>query len=608
MKVPDGGEGTEADAAKIRRKAEAERLLCRNAAASLAAGALSAITDALSAPNPASGHTDGEGSGRGEGDAEVVDKRARASFIHAEKAFAEETLARILGPKALGNGLPVPLRSLAEALYPHEGDAEASKAIYLSSRELRARLAEAERPGGPGPKSREAFVLRSLLGAELWDSGGWDAVKEAIGLLKKASSGLDRLAGAGSPDSLAAKERLARRLGGMSGYGSVLPTLPMKPSPDDVRASAKHFRALVKLAPPEPEGEPLRNRALTALGALSGKEGDAFARLTGSVLRMMFKGQSGTGLDAEDGRSYFDMAESMYRLGKKEDAAQFHSISLNARRNVLGGRHPETVSSLARIGDKFYFANDEVGACNFWAIALEALEPQGERGEPFAADLELRIGRELLHNGDFTQAIIPLRRAEERLRRMRGEGSQRALECAAYLADACFEDGEVKEAERIFRSLSGLLDGTPPRSDPDPSLPSDEALLSLALAGTGATMILSGDPAGGEALLRRSAEIRARPNGGDSDVDDIGDMYRERFLKPASAAKAVRPDGFVITDNLKDGPARAKYTLMGFEDDDDDDDEDDYEDDGDGDDDYEDGEDDDEDYGDDGDGDEDYEN
>jgi hypothetical protein len=102
--------------------------------------------------------------------------------------------------------------------------------------ELRRDLAAAELAAGP--RSREALAARSRLGealageaaiAGLPGPAGGDGnplAREARGLLRSASEGLDALLGRSHPDSLDARERLARFLAGGSGPG--LPPVPFR--------------------------------------------------------------------------------------------------------------------------------------------------------------------------------------------------------------------------------------------------------------------------------------------------------------------------------------------------------------------------------------------
>ncbi|MDR1037195.1 MAG: hypothetical protein LBT40_11715 [Deltaproteobacteria bacterium] len=472
----------------------------------------------------------------------------------SELAFARETLKTIRGktPSA-ATSPPPPAGSLAEAMYPGTLP-EARKDPCPSSAELRARLAAAEGPGGPGPGTREALVLRSLLGAELWDAGGEDRGAEARALLEESSGGLDMLAGSRDPDSLDATERLARRLAGMFGYAAVLPQEPVHPNEEHVKRGAELFGLLQKLALAGWAGEPMRSRAKTYAAVLSapdGKKGSArlrqrYLKPTRSLVPIAASLQAKP--DLEGARVSFDLGEKFLRDENRDMADYFHTASLACRRRLLGGRHPETASSLARMGDMFYYNSKpdpfpffsipiykpgDERACSFWALALEALEGRGERYEAFAGDLELRMGRAVLLERHYWTAARLLVRAEGRLRRALGDADQASVECSVLAAHALWGTGDMAGAEEIYSRVIGLLDGAPPRSDPDPYRPSDKAALSVSLAGKGAALYLRGDrPAGGE-LVRRSAEIAAGIDIEDFDDNDmlaLGDAHRCVFM------------------------------------------------------------------------------
>ncbi|MDR1037893.1 MAG: hypothetical protein LBT40_15420, partial [Deltaproteobacteria bacterium] len=526
--------------------ARAAMSMAAKAAEALADPALELCGDTLTGAGPLMNATS-RWTGRKRLLAETESDRARNLSAGAqpwdrdsELAFALETLRTIRGktPSAASSP-PPPAGSLAEARFPGTLP-EAKEDPCPSSGELRATLAAAEGPGGPGPGTREALVLRSFLGAELWDAGGDGLAAEAMGLLEESSAGLDSLAGEGDPDSLDAAERLARRLAGLYGYAAVLPQEPAYPYGEDVERAAKLFRRLRQLAPAGRTGKPMRIRAKTyaaVLPATRWEEDHAWPRprqlkLPGSLVSKV------DGLlpkpNLEGARIAFDLAEILLRDENKDMSDHFNMISLSCRRRLLGGRHPETASSLARTGDMFFHGAKPVRypfpspfpiskpgderACSFWAQALEALEGRGERYEAFTGDLELRMGRAVLLERHYWTAARLLVRAEGRLRRALGDAAQASVECSVLAAHALWGTGDMAGAEEIYSRVIGLLDGAPPRSDPDPVRPSDEAALSVSLAGKGAALYLRGDRAAGGELIRRSAEMA-----GGIDIEDFDD-------------------------------------------------------------------------------------
>jgi hypothetical protein len=458
----------------------------------------------------------------------------------AETAFAEATLAGCLSQfPAWTQRIPPkqPARTLGKAIYMGF-ESGAGGDTFPSAGELRARLARAEGPGGPGPGSREALVLRSVLGCEIADTGGWATSDESLALLKEASAGLDALAGADDPDSLAAKERLARRLYRMSGPARVLPYQFDKPTVGEMKLSLALFRELEELARKGAGGEPLLRRArLCAFGVECslGKE-PGFGRperpLADLIASKSWLDPSTmySRPDVEAARGAFDMGEIMYRHREKKDGLGYLNQSMNVRRYLLGARHPETASSLARAGDVMASDVGDVQACLFWALALEALKGQGKRHERHRADLELRIGRTILFWTDAAQAAPLLERALGRYRSSLGEMSQECLEAATLLGLARFWSMDVRGADETFRELSGLLDGAPARKSPDPNMPADDEVLATARAALEVTSAVLGCHSGdGELLgLCRPRELATRMS--PSVLEKIGDMFRSIVL------------------------------------------------------------------------------
>jgi tetratricopeptide (TPR) repeat protein len=444
--------------------------------------------------------------------------------LAAEVAFASDTLQKIMDRAAsavTAGEPPSPALSLAEALYPGRPSGAAGSP-FPSSRELRARLAEAEGPGGPGPGSREALVAKSLLGAEIRDSGGRGAAREGVALMREAAEGLERLAGGRHVDCLAAMERFARSCAGFSGHGRVLPAGVERPSSANRREALKLFADIKKLAPVSRAAVVLRRRAERAEAALLAEEPGR-----GGLRLAIPLAQARTGIalpkevdrhTPETAREAFDTAENLLRAKQLDQAFTFHRMAFQVRRNLLGLRHPETACSLARVAD-FQCADDEDQACQHWALALEALKSSGDRADLFRADLEMRIGRVLLYEDDLDLALPILGRSEETLRRILGESSEQSLTCAALLARAQFRTGRTAEPLETYGRIIRLLDGAPPRSDPDPCMPADRTLLAAALAGAGKIRSSLGDSAGASALMKRRSELPPAPPGWPHDKD-----------------------------------------------------------------------------------------
>jgi hypothetical protein len=510
-------------------------------------------TDGRAAPDTAgqAGETDRRAAPATAGQAGETRGQRKARI--AETAFAEATLAKCLGHRVSPpNDLkpPHPVKTLGAAVYSGRYVPEGDSDIYLSIGQLRERLSLAECPDGPGPGSREALVLRSTLGRELSDSGGRGTYAESLALLKEASAGLDALAGARDPDSLAAKERLARRLFGLAGPARIVPGRFDMPTTGETRLSLKLFRELETLAPAGRWGDCLRRRAglgaFLAEFALSDRPGSGNAESHMSQIRSWLHPSEPPGLDAELARDAFDLGEIMLRHGRTREGLLFHVRALDLRRLLLGFRHPETASSLVRSGDLLCSGEMEDLGCHDWAVALEALETRGVRYERFRADLEFRIGRTFLFWYDAPLAAPLLSRSLGRYRAAFGEMSQESLETAALLGLALFWSGDVGGADGTFRALAGLLDGAPARQDPDPGMPSDGEVLTAARDALEVTSAVLGDPARGAPFLDRAIELLP-DDWPESDVEAVGHVFRCMIR--------AMPDSFGASFDNSDGKA-----------------------------------------------------
>ncbi|MDR1037400.1 MAG: hypothetical protein LBT40_12825 [Deltaproteobacteria bacterium] len=467
----------------------------------------------------------------------------------AELAFAEKTLATVMSRIRSRDGGPMPppppLVSLQEALYPgllHDD----GKDTFPSIEKLRSDLEAAEAPGGPGPASREALVLRSLLGAELWDMEVFEAEEEAMDLMRKSSEGLAKLLGLKDPDTMIAKERYARRLADMPCPWKVASFAQTTLSSLDCELAERLFRSLRRHAPPGEAGDNLRNRA--ELGGAWASNG-AFLKDTRFCFRSWDKAwdPARQPLSLERGRMQFDAGEYFLRFGPIDYALRHHAKSLECRKHVLGGRHPETAASLARVGD--CTRDDDIGlAFCAWALAIEALEGRGEQYEPSLAELEYRLGTALQLEGAPAESVPLLYRAEGRHPLFLEERATRTLECLAYLAQGLFWTRRVPEGEALYERIIDVLDGEYLRTSSESSVTSEDVLLSTALAGAGIARILRSDRKGGEEFLVRSYEVLEEAPG-ESPVAEIGKYYqgifdrlRHREGKELAAARGAGPE------------------------------------------------------------------
>ncbi|MDR1037412.1 MAG: tetratricopeptide repeat protein [Deltaproteobacteria bacterium] len=497
--------------------------------------------------------------------------RALAEAIAGEKAFASDTLQliRARAPHAVWDSAPpLPLMSLSEAVYPKGRHGESDPCPFPPPDELRRRLSAAEAPGGPGPKSREALVLMSRLGEALTDFGGEDQTFEGTGLMRNASKGLDSLAGPGDPDALEAKERLARRLAGLSGYGKILEPYVNEPSRGNLSQAHWLFRNIWKLAPAGEEGEPLRLRsrmctfwatfAKKVLAESDSPDGTSDMKPTGDFI-MSAGWLMAIGMEMDEGegdfkmpgawvgRSAFDFAEMMHFSQVFPAYTHFHRLSLRVRRHALGGRHPETARSMSCLADGLYPEKEEKAAA-YWAQALEALEDQGETEDLNRAEVEFRLGRAVMMAREYGQAIPILEKSEETFRRLLGETHQRTLTPTISLAQSLYWAGFTEEAGKIYARTVSLLEDIPDRKRESRYHTTDKGYLSVAMAGLGATMYLRGERKEGIRLLKSSGRMRDRVKGDENPVG-LGDLYRKIFLNPDGVIKfgprkgPVAPDG-----------------------------------------------------------------
>ncbi|MDR1166380.1 MAG: hypothetical protein LBO66_11050 [Deltaproteobacteria bacterium] len=478
------------------------------------------------------------------------EKRVAAAEIN----FARGTLEWInsaVPPERRAAFAPRAARSLAEALYPTDvpvlgrAGQKPIEELFPSAAELRDALARVEGPEGPGQGSELALSLKSRLGFELWDSGGEEEAREATDLLREASRGLDKLLGPGSLEAFAAKERLARRLAGLHGYGKIAP-FPMRiPAAPELAAARELFLELRELIPQGAAGEPFAKRVQMGLAAagIGRKAGGAarnaawkaefFYSAQAVIMKRAGRAEDGEFCDYGDdegaARLGYDVAALTLRADLDCKDYELRSLALARRRNVLGGRHPETACSLALAGD---FLRGEEGSVIFWALALEALEGRGGRYARQEADLKVRIGRFFMTEGDNRQAAVILAEADKLYLDRFGERNQERLACAALLAKARQSAGDASGAAEIYQSRLALLDGAPRRRDPEPTLPSDAFLLGVALAGTAAFMFSRGAREEASRLKERARGILAREGVGFSPGANAASLARSMRAIP----------------------------------------------------------------------------
>jgi hypothetical protein len=387
---------------------------------------------------------------------------------------------------------------------------------------MRLRLAEAERPGGPGTGSREALVLRSRLGAALFDSGVPALKKEGLALLRKASDGLDAVLGPGDAAALEAKARRARRLAGLPGPGRLTQYGCSNPPMKRLLEAKALLEEALSLAEGLPglKGAHFRLAAKMCLSGVSfGLEGpsgpfgmdeetdwwEGCAEVNAAMGPLAASGQI---TEITQALCFFEGAELQRRAGGGRAARQSHRNALYMRRKHRGWRHPETAQSLAFSGDLEEALEGTGAGAPFWVLALEALEGGGELFERDRADLEFRLGCSLTNSGSAREAIPVLERALARAAARLGEENWVALRSLLALSCARDSAGSPDEAAEGFEKLTELLEAERAPLSPGVAAKRYGDMLFLALSGLASILSARGDAAAADAAFSRAAKVR----------------------------------------------------------------------------------------------------
>jgi tetratricopeptide (TPR) repeat protein len=380
-----------------------------------------------------------------------------------------------------------------------------AKDPFPSAEELRDALAKAEGPQGRGPDSQEALALKSRLGLELWDMAAVEdeaSAEEATEPPREASVGLDRLLGPAAPESLRAKERLARRLAGLYGYGRIPPLSQEFSTSAELAAAQKIIREIKKSAP--------LGAATKALVAYIEKDS---AMAISVARKFQNEGQLATititGEEDQVGRAFHDLALVAAVSGDVNSTMSLRGNALSRRGAFYGDRHPETARSFALMGD---LQEDERIALPYWALALEAIAPRGSRYAIMKAELARRIGVTFFMEDDYAQAAKVFREAAGLYGSCRPDWDRGRLDCASSLAMCLFAAGDLADARKEFLALGKALSQTSAPRAPGPAPSPAVSYRALSLAGIGIATVLLGEDGKAQKLLDRAREIRnARP-------------------------------------------------------------------------------------------------
>jgi hypothetical protein len=454
---------------------------------------------------------------------------------------------------------PAPAFRLGTALYP--GPANPAP-VRPGPGELRSALSAAERDGAG---SAEALSARSRLGgalsdAEAWerasvttllsgsrpaagDSGGSPASgtsgtsgdsggcgdsgapadasrgESALGLLRSASVGLDALLGRAHPDSLEARERLARHLAGLSGPGLPPDALAGERPPDtDIReamdifleTAAARAGAASRTGPapardagsrgisPDTEREAVLIRHTSDERALAAA---AAAGMCSLLLRTtpeqarFLEAANLAAMDTLDPKGSDDTdhpavlqfmtlaCERLYLEDNYETASQALRLVNIRQKKLFGASARETVGTSIRLGTAQFAVFDLGGSLDSYAEALEAAEEAFAPGTTYAADAARgpglppgRAGRDILH-------------------------------ASTHLANCLCTAQSPRHALGVLGPFLDALPRLPPVRDPEGAWPWPPELAGRALSVAGEAAAAMGDDAAGESLLRRSLDL-----------------------------------------------------------------------------------------------------
>jgi tetratricopeptide (TPR) repeat protein len=409
--------------------------------------------------------------------------------------------------------------SLSESVYPRVPSALGLP--WHTPDYLRRRLADEEGPDGPGPGSRGALAARSELGESLYDTGDRALEKEALELLKEASVGLDACVGPSDAESVLAKERWARRLAGIFGAGRFLSRGGAGPGPGKIRQAAGLLREAASQAMGVSEGEDrawpgragpeLHVRARLTLARATSQANTPPGFSEALAVEEEFEGLVGTfQSDAAWALFLAEKAECLSDVRIYDWARKLYQYALGFRREPLGWRHPETATSLARAGDLTERLEGAADAVPFWALALESLAEAGEEFAPDRAELALRLGRELMAEGEVAPALLLLEPALAWATEARGHRDRLAFALFSHLSGALLASGAQDDAGEDYWTVLKRRDRSKLPGLPETEYEKWEEGLSNAFKGLGKALSGRGNHAGAAAVLERAGRLMGR--------------------------------------------------------------------------------------------------
>ena len=200
------------------------------------------------------------------------------------------------------------------------------------------------------------------------------------------------------------------------------------------------------------------------------------------------------------------IAETYSNLGMYPEAQSQFESALELRRSTLGSAHPDTITTMVRLGSIYGTLSKYADADR---ILTESLELQRRiHGENDPAILDNLNGLAVLANkrGDYARAETLMTELLETQRRQHGEDHPDTMAMMNNLATFCLNQGKYPRAEQLYKRAAELK--TKALGPEHPSTLSSLSNLAIVYRD-------EGKYAESETLLIRVLEIRTRVVGGE---------------------------------------------------------------------------------------------
>ncbi|MFD6930083.1 tetratricopeptide repeat protein [Streptomyces sp. NPDC059945] len=256
------------------------------------------------------------------------------------------------------------------------------------------------------------------------------------GLYQQLCSAQDRLLGAGHPDLLRSRNRLAITLVGMGEY---------------VRAVDVHRQILTErlraLGSDHPETLTSQNNLAWALQKMGhyAQAADLHQRTLNDRLRIL-------GPDhAETLVSRADLAWVLAELGEYAEAVDLHRRNLGDRVRVLGPDHPSTLRSRSGLANALFGMGEYAEAAGLHRRTLEDRLRLSGPDHPETVGSRNSLATALFGMGEYAEAAGLHRRTLEDRLRVSGPDHPNTLRTVSGLANALFEMGDYEQALDLHR-------------------------------------------------------------------------------------------------------------------------------------------------------------